>query len=136
MIVDASVAFKWLVKEADSDLAIAWVASGEPLVAPLLILSETGHALSKRVRRGELAAAGADETFSRLPALITLIDDAPFMGRAFELSVALRHAFYDCVYLAAAEALGDRLLTADEVFAGKLADHPLGGLVTVLGRDA
>ena len=136
MIVDASVAFKWLVEEADSDLAIAWVASGEPLVAPSLILSETGHALSKRVRRGELAAAGADETFSRLPALITLIDDAPFMGRAFELSVALRHAFYDCVYLAAAEALGDRLLTADEVFAGKLADHPLGGLVTVLGRDA
>lgn len=135
MIVDASVAFKWLVEEPDSDRAIRWVGSGEALVAPSLILSETGHALTKRIRRGELASEGADETFARLPGLLTLLDDAPFMARAFDLSIALRHAFYDCVYLAAAEALGDRLLTADDVFAGKLADHPLGQRVTVLGRD-
>ena len=134
MIVDASVAFKWLVEEADSDRAIWWIASGTPLMAPSLILAETGHALTKRVRRGELTAEGADVTFGRLPGLLTLIDDAPLLARAFGLSVALRHSFYDCVYLAAAEALGDGLLTADEVFAGKLADHPLGGLVTVLGR--
>lgn len=135
MIVDASVAFKWLVPESDSALATVWLGMGVPLLAPGLILSEIGSAVTKRIRRKELRAEGTKEQFARLPALITLLDDAPFKGRAFELSVALRHAFYDCVYLAAAEALGDRLLTADEVFAGKLADHPLGGLVLVLGRN-
>lgn len=135
MIVDASVAFKWLVEEPGSDQAIAWIGSGTPLAAPTLILSEIGHALTKRVRRGELAAAGADETFARLPSLLSLFDDAPFMVRAFDLSIALRRGFYDCVYLASAAAMGEQVLTADEVFADKLADHPLGRLVTVLGRD-
>lgn len=135
MIVDASVAFKWLVEESDSELAMAWVGSGVPLAAPRLISSEVGHALSKRIRRSELAAEGADHTFARLPSLLTLIDDTPFMAWAFDLSIALRHSFYDCVYLAAAEALDDRLLTADDEFAGKLAEHPLGERVAVLGRD-
>lgn len=135
MIVDASVAFKWLIDERDSELALAWVGSGESLAAPQLISSEVGHALSKRIRRSELAADGADDIFARLPSLLTLVDDTPFMARAFDLAIALRHSFYDCVYLAAAEAMGDRLLTADDAFAGKLADHPLGNRVVVLGRD-
>lgn len=136
MIVDASVAFKWLVEEPDSDRAIRWVGSGARLAAPILILSEIGHALTKRVRRGELAVEGADDSFARLPGLLTLLDDTSFMARAFDLSIALHHAFYDCVYLAAAEALGENLLTADEIFAGKLAKHPLGRLVTLLDHRA
>lgn len=135
MIVDASVAFKWLVPEPDSEAAVAWLTTGVPLLAPGLILAEIGHAVTKRVRRGELRGAGTQQQFSRLPALLTLVDDGPFMARAFELSIILRHGFYDCVYLAAAEMLGDRLLTADAVFAGKLADHSFESFVTVLGRD-
>lgn len=132
MIVDASVAFKWLVAESDSEQAISWISSGTSLAAPTLILAEIGHALTKRIRRGELSVAGSEERFARLPSLISLRDDASFMARAFDFSIELRHAFYDCLYLAAAEALDDQLLTADTVFAGKLAGHPLGGIVNVL----
>lgn len=135
MIVDASVAFKWLVQEPDSDRAIEWIGSGERLAAPNLVIAETGHAFTKRIRRGELAAEGAQDSFARLPGLLMLLDDAVFAARAFDLSIALRHSFYDCVYLAASEAIGENLLTADAVFASKLAGHPLGHLVTVLGRD-
>lgn len=134
MIVDASVAFKWLVEEPDSDHAIRWIGSGKPLAAPALILSETGNALAKRVRRGELAVEGAGISFARLPTLMSLLDDARFAARAFDLSIELRHSFYDCVYLAAAEALGENLLTADEIFAGKVAKHPLGRMVTLLNQ--
>lgn len=133
MIVDASVAFKWLVEESDSAQAIRWIGSGASLAAPTLILAETGHALKKCIRRGELSAEGAGERFARLTSLLILFDETPFMARAFDLSIALRPGFYDCVYLAAAEALGDRLLTADAVFVGKVADHSLRGSVVLLG---
>jgi predicted nucleic acid-binding protein len=133
VIIDASVAFKWLVEESDSDQAIRWIGAGASLLAPTLILAETGHALTKCIRRGELSAEGAGDRFARLTTLLTLFDDTPFMARAFDLSIALRHGFYDCVYLAAAEALGDRLLTADAVFVGKVADHALRGSVLLLG---
>lgn len=132
MIVDASVAFKWLVREPDSDPAIAWIAGGEPLSAPAIIIAETGHALTKRIRLGELQADGAREQFERLPGFLTILDDLPFAGRALELSIALHHSFYDCVYLAATEATGDRLLTADRVLATKLASHPLAERIVML----
>lgn len=134
MIVDASVAFKWLIHEADSDEAIAWIGSGQRLVAPNLIIAEVGHALTKRIRRGELDSDGASANFARLPWLLELIDDTAFATRAFDLSVTLRHSFYDCIYLAAAEASGDKLLTADAVLAEKLSDHSLGALIMVLGQ--
>ena len=133
MIVDASVAFKWLVEESDSEEAISWISADVSLAAPTLVLAEVGNALTKRIRRGELSADGASERFARLPNLLSLLDDAPFMARAFDLSIMLRHAFYDCLYLAAAEALDDRLLTANTVFADKLAGHPFDSFITVLG---
>lgn len=134
MIVDASVAFKWLVPEPDSAAAIAWLRMDVSLFAPGLILAEIGNAVTKSVRRKELGVEGTQEQFARLPKLLILLDDAPFMTRAFDLAIGLRHSFYDCVYLAAAEALQQQLLTADAVFAGKLAGHPLNSLVTVLGQ--
>ena len=135
MVIDASVAFKWLVREHDSDAAIAWIAAGVPLCAPMLVIAETGNAMTKRIRRGELDNGGADAQFARLAGLLTLVDDAPFAARAFDLSIELRHAFYDCVYLAVSEGLGEPLLTADASFAGKLADHALGRQVTLLGQS-
>lgn len=132
MIVDASVAFKWLVPEPDSALAVDWLGRDLRFAAPSLIFAEVGNAITKRIRRGQLLAPGTQAQFERFPSLLTLLDDAPFMARAFDLAVTLRHSFYACVYLAAAEAMGDRLLTADGVFAGKLADHPLREQIVVL----
>ncbi len=57
MIIDASVAFKWLVNEPESDAARGWIERSE-LRAPLLVLSEVSNALQKRVRRGELQQEG------------------------------------------------------------------------------
>ncbi|MEY4501691.1 MAG: hypothetical protein RIS52_1581 [Pseudomonadota bacterium] len=120
MIVDASVAFKWLVEEPDSDIAISWL-SHDILKAPAIIYAEAGNALTKRIRGGELKAKGAAENLQRLVRMITTVDDQPFLGRALDMAVALDHSYYNCLYLALGEALGDQLLTADAKFAAKCA---------------
>jgi predicted nucleic acid-binding protein len=120
MIIDASVAFKWLVEEPDSDIAISWL-SHDSLQAPTLICAEAGHALAKRIRGRELKPGGAAENLQRLTRMLTVVDEQPHIGRALEMAVALDHSYYDCLYLAVAEALGDQLLTADARFAVKCA---------------
>lgn len=121
MIIDASVAFKWLVHEPDSDAAIAWL-DNDTLLAPALVHSEVGNALLKRIRSGELSEEGAPANLQRLERILTLIDERPFMGLALQMAISLGHSLYDCVYLATAEALDDELLTADRRFADKVAD--------------
>lgn len=118
MIIDASVAFKWFVVEEGSDEAIAWVGRAE-LMAPVLIHTEVANAIRKRVRRGELASAGAGEQLSYLDEVIRTVEETPFLPRAFELALELDHSVYDCVYLALAEAMGEQMLTADEKFIAK-----------------
>jgi predicted nucleic acid-binding protein len=115
VIIDASVAFKWLVPEADSDAARSWIGRTE-LLAPALIYTEIANALWKLVRRREIAEEGAATRLGRLPYLVRTIEDAPLVPRAFDLAVELGHPVYDCLYLAAAEALDDELLTADAGF--------------------
>lgn len=120
MIVDASVAFKWLVEEEDSGTARSWLAR-EALRAPRLILAEIGNALWKRQMRGDLSDAdGAARQLARLPDLITVEPDVRYAAPALLLAVELKHAIYDCVYLAMAITLDAPLLTADARFVAKL----------------
>ncbi|MCW2238242.1 type II toxin-antitoxin system VapC family toxin [Azospirillum canadense] len=53
IIVDASVAVKWLAPEPDSGTAEA-VAEGRTLAAPELLLVECANILWLRVRKGEI----------------------------------------------------------------------------------
>ena len=115
MVIDASVALKWLVPEPDSESARAWIGRTE-LLAPALIHIEAANVLWRLVRRGDILDEGAAPRLALLPSLVRTIDDAPLVRLAFDLAVQLGHPVYDCVYLAAAEALDDELLTADARF--------------------
>ena len=74
VVVDASVAIKWLVEEDDSDkvtaLARFWADEGTRLAAPYLMPFEVANALHRRVTRGELevddAADGVRARLSRM----------------------------------------------------------------------
>ena len=63
VVVDASLAFKWLVSEENSDRAQAlsrsWVNDGIQATAPYLMPVEVANALHRRVTRGELAVSDA-----------------------------------------------------------------------------
>jgi predicted nucleic acid-binding protein len=134
VIIDASVAFKLIVDEPGSEEAIAWIGQAE-LTGPILIHSEVGNALWKRVRMGELA--GDDEVAARLADLdhlIRTVDETPLVPRALQLAIDLAHPVYDCIYLALAEAADDGLLTADGRFIRALDGTPYAERVRELGK--
>lgn len=116
MIVDASVAFKWLVREEGSASAIALIG-GEELIAPTLLQVEIGNALWKKFKQGEfLPSDQAAGHLENIASLVRTVDETPMMGRALEMAMKLEHPIYDCVYLALADALDDVLVTADRKF--------------------
>lgn len=133
MIIDASVAVKWLIEEPDSGTALALLGTDD-LVAPSLIHAEVGNAIYKKRKLGEFAH---EEDLSTLPAqlasIIRTVDEVPMMSRALELALALDHTIYDCVYLAVAEAMNDDLITADIRFFKRLGRHKFADRVRVLG---
>ena len=121
MIVDASVAVKWVIEEEGSDVARALLGRVD-LVAPTLIHAEVANAIWKKQRRGEYARDADLATLPELFAsLIQTIDESSMMARALQLAIDFDHAVYDCVYLAMAEALDSELITADVKFARTLA---------------
>ena len=119
LVVDASVAVKWLFEEPDSERAEALLASaGEDrlkLVAPTILPAEVANALWKRMRRGDMDRRKTLETgqrFDDICPLLLPIED--LVQRALELAIDSRHPVYDCLYVALAEELSADLITADE----------------------
>ena len=121
MIVDASVAVQVILGEnllAQAEL----VMSGEDLAAPRLFRTEVGHALTKHVRRQDLSPWQARDLWGHVVTMpVELIDSDGQEARALDLSLTLRAGFYDCLYLALAEARDDVLITADGHFLNALA---------------
>ena len=122
VVVDASLALKWLVGEEDSEKATAllrsWGRGGRQLVAPHLLAAEVTNALHRKVVQGDLERAQAVRLIERLTALPFELHDSPGLHRrALELAGELgRGASYDCHYLALAEALDCEYWTADDRF--------------------
>ena len=132
VVVDASLAFKWLVEEEHSDKAHAilqsWDNRSVRLASPHLMPFEVVNALHRRVVRGELTtevAAGLIE--SLLSSRLELHETPGLHRRALELASQLgQGAAYDSHYLALAETLDCDLWTADERFfraASTVADN-------------
>ncbi|MGN6573805.1 MAG: type II toxin-antitoxin system VapC family toxin [Pseudolabrys sp.] len=103
LVVDASVAVKWVLSEPGSPNARSLQAEGG-LIAPSLIAAEVGNALWKAVRRDGFARQDAlDAIRTILLAFDALIPIEDLRLRALELSLDLGHPIYDCFYLALAE---------------------------------
>lgn len=115
-VVDTSVAIKWIVDEEDSDKAE--LLQGADMVAPALFRIEASNVLRTLVSKQVLANERAIDLFLFLQtAPVTIIDaDELLERRALDLALALEHPIYDCVYLALAERMDRRLITADRRF--------------------
>ena len=122
VVVDASLAVKWLVEEDDSDKAHAalqsWVAQDITRIAPHLMPFEVANALHRRVLRGELNVSDSIRMIARLLASRLELHQPPDLHvRALQLASQLKQgAAYDAHYLALAESFGCELWTADERF--------------------
>ena len=114
LVVDASVAIKWLLDEAGSAEARGLVRTGTDLIGPELLLIEVANALWKSARLGRVAPNEALAAIVVLPpAFRQLYPVAPLIEPALELSLRHEHPVYDCIYLALAERESARFVTAD-----------------------
>jgi predicted nucleic acid-binding protein len=114
LVVDASIAAKWALKEESSAPANA-LRTEEGLIAPSLITAELGSAFWKAFRRGTLSRTDAIVALrlSLLP-IHELIAAESLHNQALALAIELNHPVYDCFYLTLAAREKAPLVTADE----------------------
>ena len=120
LVIDASIAIKWVVEEDGTDLSLA-LRQKARLMAPDLIVAECANILWKKAQRKELRK---DEALiaARLlqSAEIELIPCRALLESATRLAIELDHPAYDCLYLALAVENGCRFVTADERLVNKI----------------
>lgn len=113
VILDASVAYKWVDKEEGSDIANALLGSAT-LFAPELLLLECGNTLWKKYRQRLFTEEEIQRKWDFLSAVpIDFISDRLLASAAATFSRSLSHPIYDCLYLALAQAKRFPLVTAD-----------------------
>jgi predicted nucleic acid-binding protein len=110
-VVDASIGFKWLIAEQDSDKALALFS--EELHAPDFFPIEITNALNVSAIRGRVVDSKAllGDLFLKLP---TLHDSTLLLPRALEIASQMRRSVYDSLYVALAERERCELVTADQ----------------------
>lgn len=133
LVVDASVAVKWVLAEDDSETAHRLAESGEALHAPRLLASEVANAVWSRVRRGELERGQATELVATVPEMpLRWHTDESICTDAIRLALTYDRAVYDCMYLALAQRIGACLVTADRRFADALSQTEHADVVATL----
>jgi predicted nucleic acid-binding protein len=123
LVVDASVAIKWVVSEPDSALAESLL--DHDLAAPDLLFAECANILWKKARRRELTSEQAEIAAQTLEqAELNVVAAKAHVGLATAIAIELDHPAYDGLYLAVAETLGLRLVTADRRLVRRLNRGP------------
>ena len=114
LIVDASVAVKWLFTEEASVESRQLLAHRIVLYAPDFILTEAANVIWKKAQRREIADPKPYlEELARLPDVVVLCPSANLVAHAAAIALKIGHPVYDCLYLACAEVEGSPLVTAD-----------------------
>ena len=85
------------------------------LHAPDLLLAEFANVICKKVRQREIEASPrCIDSLSMLSETITLHPIKDLVERAMLISLEIEHPVYDCLYVACAEEMESRLITADQ----------------------
>ena len=114
LVVDASVAVKWVVAEDHADLALDLLDRSNDLMAPDFGLVEICNVLWKKVRRNEISVGQANEAMEQIPLYFDVLDPAaPLLPRALGIATSVNHPVYDCLYFAYAERESATLITSD-----------------------
>ena len=117
LVVDASVAVKFVTEEPGSDAAYGIVVGTEALLAPDWLLAEVASAMWSKVKRSVLLRIHAERNLAHVPDFFArLFPASELLPEAFRLSFELKHPVYDCLYLALAIRERAGLVTADQDF--------------------
>jgi len=120
LVIDASIAIKWVIEEEGTPLALTLRREAK-LLAPELLVAECANILWKKARRNELSREEALLAARLLQtAAIELVPTRSLLAAATLIAIELDHPAYDCLYLALAIENDCRFVTADERFLRKL----------------
>lgn len=128
IVVDSSVAAKWVLPESDSaqaqQLIVDAVAAGHRLIVLDLVFPEVANAIWKRHRQGLITLA---ETRAFLDALMlapVVVEPAvQYLATAMDIAVKYDRAVYDALFVALANNLGIPGVTADEPLVNAIAGN-------------
>ena len=114
LVVDASAAIKWVVKE-EGHAEVLRRSAGQRLAAPDFVLVEAANILWKKVRLRQLDQKQAHDGYEFIrDAYEVLHPTLSLNASAFETSLRLDHPIYDCLYIACAADEQAEILTADK----------------------
>jgi predicted nucleic acid-binding protein len=130
VVVDASIAVKWVVEEHGTPEALVLRQKARP-IAPELVVAECANILWKKVKRDELLKEEALLAARLLQGVeIELFPTRSLFEAATRMSIEIDHPAYDCLYLALAVEKECLFVTADESLLRKLNEgrqHALRG---------
>jgi predicted nucleic acid-binding protein len=133
LVIDASVAVKWLVPEELQEEALSLVNDEDQLIVPEFLFAEVGNILWKKVRREEMEMSDARDILLGLRdfdleihPLGNLVEAALEIGNTHDTTV------YDGIYLALAIQEKAILVTADRKFFRKIDNEELASSIQLL----
>jgi predicted nucleic acid-binding protein len=136
IIIDASVAVKWVVDEPLHAQALTALELDATLIAPDFMLAEFASVMRRKLRGGEVAPEQIGPGLQLVRSAISeFVPSEWLVEDALLLSEQLDHSPYDCMYLACALSRG-KLLTADAKFIDKCRAKGFGSVVIGLGDIA
>lgn len=133
-VIDASIAFKWLVWEEGSDEAIKLLDKLTLFHAPDIFLMEMDAILTRKVRKREIKLAEATEKrklIRNFPYLLTSYDQIDEF--TFRLATEFSVTLYDASYLATAVETEAIFYTADRRLSNGLSTTPFAKYVKYVG---
>jgi len=122
VVVDASIAVKWVVAEERGQdaraLLISWLAAGIQPVAPSWFTCEVANILHRKALAGDLSLADALDAYDDVLSFITILSANSADGkRGIHIARQIaQQQSYDAQYLALAERLGAEYWTDDRRF--------------------
>ena len=122
VVVDTSLALKWVLFETDSALAqsllTGWVTQNFVILAPDLLMYEVANSIYKKVRRDEITPSAAINALNALMSTgltFEMVTDEKLSLKALDFAQQYKlPATYDAHYLALAEDEQCEFWTADE----------------------
>ncbi len=135
LVVDASVALKWLIPETGSPQARELLSESYRLIAPDLLWIEVAAVTWKAVRRGDLSAEEAEQMASDLSAYpVEIVESLPLLPDAVRFAVETDRTVYDSLYICLAAREKVRAVTADQRLVNALRSGPYADRVLALGE--
>lgn len=130
LVIDCSVAAKWLFREKGSKQAEHILRQFSSFLVPDLFFIEMDAVISKKVRKKELSTKKASDKNKKVRELsLKIVKYAKVNRLAFDIAISLPVTLYDATYVASAIENEAVLYTADQRLVNGLSNTSLKNYV-------